>query len=151
MNLAAIIWFVLLLIFLVVEAACAIHMVSIWFAAGSLVAALVALLKGPLWLQVALFILVSCALLALFWPLVKKFLNPKLTKTNVDAVIGTEGYVTSAIDNLSAVGHVKLGSMEWTARSTSGEKLPEGTLVKVDRVEGVKVFVSQVKETAEIS
>ena len=42
MNWAAIVWFALLLIFLIVEAACPIHLVSIWFAAGSLVAMLVA-------------------------------------------------------------------------------------------------------------
>ena len=145
MNWAAIVWFVLMLVFLIVEAACAFHLVSIWFAAGSLVAMLIAFLHGPMWLQVTLFLLVSCALLALFWPFVKKFLNPNLTKTNIDAVIGTEGRVTTAIDNISAEGQVKLGAMEWTARSTSGEPIPQGTLVKVDRIEGVKAFVSPVK------
>ena len=147
MNWAAIVWFVLMLVFLIVEAACAVHLVSIWFAAGSLVAMLIAFLHGPTWLQVTLFLLVSCALLALFWPFVKKFLNPNLTKTNIDAVIGTEGRVTAAIDNISAAGQVKLGAMEWTARSTSGEPIPQGTLVKVDRIEGVKAFVSPVKVT----
>jgi membrane protein implicated in regulation of membrane protease activity len=32
--------------------------------------------------------------------------------------------------------------MYWTARSTSGEKIPEGTLIRADRIEGVKVYVS---------
>lgn len=150
MNWAAIVWFVLMLVFLIVEAACAIHLVSIWFAAGSLVAMLIALLNGPMWLQATLFLLVSCALLVLFLPLVKKYLNPARTKTNVDAIIGSQGYVTADIDNLTAVGQVKLGAMEWTARSTDGEKIPKGTLVKVDRIEGVKAFVSKVKETVEI-
>ena len=150
MNWAAIVWFVLMLGFLIVEAACAVHLVSIWFAAGSLVAMLIAFVKGPMWLQVMFFIVVSCALLVLFLPLVKKFLNPTRTKTNVDAVIGSQGYVTADIDNLAAVGQVKLGAMEWTARSTDGEKIPKGALVKVDRIEGVKAFVSKVKETVEI-
>ena len=150
MNWAAIAWFVLMLVFLIVEAACAIHLVSIWFAAGSLVAMLVAFINGPIWLQVTLFVLVSCALLVLFLPLVKKFLNPARTKTNVDAIIGSQGYVTADIDNLTAVGQVKLGAMEWSARSTNGEKIPQGALVKVDRIEGVKAFVSKIKETVEI-
>ena len=76
------------------------------------------------------------------WPFIKKFLNPKLAKTNVDAVIGSEGYVTEDIDNLKAAGHVKLGAMERTARSTSGQPIAKGTLIKVDRIEGVKAFVS---------
>ena len=150
MNWAAIIWFGLLLAFLILEAACPIHLVSIWFAAGSLAAMLIAFLKGPMWLQVMFFIVVSCALLVLFLPLVKKFLNPARTKTNVDAIIGSQGYVTADIDNMAAVGQVKLGAMEWTARSTDGEIIPKGTLVKVDRIEGVKAFVSKVKETVEI-
>ena len=94
---------------------------------------------------ITLFLVVSCVLVALLWPFIKKFLRPKLEKTNLDAIIGTEGYVTTAIDNVAATGQVKLGAMEWTARSTSGSSIPEGTLVKVDRIEGVKVFVS-VKE-----
>ena len=38
MDLTAIIWMVLLILFLIVEAACAIHLVCIWFAVGSLAA-----------------------------------------------------------------------------------------------------------------
>ena len=142
MNWAAIIWFGLLLGFLILEAACPIHLVSIWFAAGSLVAMVIAFLNGPVWLQITLFLIISCALVALLWPFIKKFLNPHLKKTNIDAIIGSQGYVTADIDNLAAAGQVKLGAMEWTARSTSGKVIPEGTLIRVDRIEGVKVFVS---------
>ena len=84
----------------------------------------------------------SAALLLALRPLVKKYLTPKLTATNVDSVVGSTGLVTAAIDNVSATGQVKLGAMEWTARSTSGQPIPVGTLVKVDRIEGVKAFVS---------
>lgn len=150
MNWGAIIWFGLMLTFLIIEAACPIHLVSIWFAAGALVAMLVSFLGGQLWLQVTLFILVSGTLVALLWPFIRKFLNPKLTKTNVDAVIGTEGIVTAAIDNVTASGQVKLGAMEWTARSTDGKPIPQGTLVKVDRIEGVKAFVSPAQVTANV-
>ena len=145
MDLVAIIWLVLLILFLVVEAACAIHLVSIWFAAGSLAALAVYFLHGPLWLQITVFIVVSAALLTALWPLTKKFLNPRITKTNVDSVIGSTGYVTAAVDNRKAEGQVKLGAMEWTARSTSGEPIDQGTLVRADRIEGVKVFVTPVE------
>ena len=143
-------WMALMVIFLIVEAACPIHLVSIWFAAGSLVAAVVSALGGQLWLQGVSFFVVSCGLLICLWPFVKKFLKPRLTKTNVDSVIGTEGYVTEAVDNLNAVGQVKLGGMYWTARSTDGHNIPAGTLVRVDRIEGVKVFVTRVPEKAEV-
>ena len=145
MNWAAIIWLILMVIFLLVEAACAIHMVSIWFAAGALVAAIAAMLNASLWLQGTLFLVVSCVILALMWPFVKRFLNPRLQKTNIDSIIGTEGLVTMDIDNLTARGQVKLGGMEWTARSSSGDPIPTGTRIRVDRIEGVKVFVTPVR------
>ena len=62
----------------------------------------------------------------------------------MESVIGTEGYVTEAIDNIAATGQVKLGGMYWTARSEHGKNIEAGKLVKVERIEGVKVFVSPV-------
>ena len=119
-------------------------LVSIWFAAGSLVALIASLLGAPVWLQILLFLVVSGALLASLRPFVRKYLKPKITATNVDANIGKEGYVTEDIDNLSATGTVKLGSVVWSARSSDGSNIPAGTLVKVDKVEGVKAFVTPV-------
>ena len=147
MELSVWIWAALAVIFLIVEAACPLHLVSIWFVVGSLVALVAAWLKWALWLQIVLFVLVSGALLALLWPMVRKHFNPSLAKTNVDAVIGSSGLVTVAIDNLTATGQVKLGAMEWTARSTDGSTIPAGTVVRVDKIEGVKAFVTPVKET----
>ena len=46
---------------------------------------------------------------------------------------------------------VKLGGMEWTARCSDNNTIPEGTLVQVDIVEGVKVFVSPVEIPAGVS
>ena len=150
MNTAAVVWFVLMVAFLVAEAACPIHLISIWFAAGALVATVVSLLGGPIWLQITLFLVVSAALLAALWPFVKKFVKPNVVKTNVDAIVGSTGYVTADIDNVSATGQVKLGAMEWTARSTAGSLIKAGTLVKVDRIEGVKAYVSEVKVNAQV-
>ena len=144
------IWLGLLALFLVVEAICPVHLVSIWFAAGALAAVLVSLLHGAVWLQIIVFMAVSAILLILLWPLVRKFLNPRHVATNVDSVIGSQGYVTQTIDNDSGTGQVKLGPMEWTARSTSGRDIPEHTLVRVDRIEGVKVFVSPAEVSAKI-
>lgn len=150
MDTYAIVWTVLMILFLVVEAVCPFHLVCVWFAVGSLVAMLTALLGGPLWLQAVLFLVVSSALLVLTVPLVRKFVKPAMIKTNVDAIIGTRGHVTETIDNIDAVGKVKLGGMEWTARSYDGQIIPAGTLVQVEKIEGVKAFVTAVKEEARL-
>ena len=150
MDLVALIWLGLVILFLIVEAACPIHLVSLWFAAGSLAALAVFYLHGPLWLQITAFLLVSCALLAALWPLTRKFLNPGHTATNVDSVIGSTGLVTAAIDNVTAAGQVKLNGMEWTARSSTGKPIPVGSVVKVEKVEGVKLFVTPEEVNAQI-
>lgn len=149
MNWASILWLVLLVVFLAAEAA-TVSMVSLWFAVSALVALLVALLGGPGWLQGTLFLAISAVLLALLRPIVRRYISPRITATNVDSVIGSTGLVTAAIDNVSAAGQVKLGAMEWTARSTSGQPIPVGTLVKVDRIEGVKAFVSPAEVPANV-
>lgn len=146
MNWEIIIWFGIMLAFLVVEGACPIHLVSLWFAAGSLVAMIAAALHAEIWLQIVLFVAVSAVLLASLWPFTRKFLKPKLEKTNVDAIIGQQGHVTEDINNIDANGQVKLGGMYWTARSVSGAKIPKGTLVQVEYIEGVKAFVAVVEE-----
>ena len=146
MNWPVIIWLGVMLGFLVVEAACPIHLVSIWFSVGALAAMIAAALHAQLWLQIVLFVAVSAVLLASLWPFTKKFLKPKLEKTNVDAVVGQRGHVTEDIDNIDATGQVKLGGMYWTARSVSGEKIPRGTLVQVEHIEGVKAFVQSVEK-----
>ena len=135
------VWLAILIVALVIEAN-TIALVSLWFAFGALASLIAGLLGAELWLQAVLFLGVSAVLLACLRPLVRKRLTPRITPTNVDSVVGTQGFVTADIDNVSAAGQVKLGAMYWTARSTSGEPITEGTLVRVDRIEGVKVFVS---------
>lgn len=132
-------WLALFVVFLIVEAG-TVALVSIWFALGALAALVSCVLGAEMWLQITVFLVVSLVLLALLWKRVRSKLTT--TKTNVDSVIDAEGYVTEAIDNLSYTGRVKLGGITWAARSTSGAGIPVGTLVKVERIEGVKVFVS---------
>ncbi|MBE6978159.1 MAG: NfeD family protein [Ruminococcaceae bacterium] len=144
MNWAATVWLILMIGFVVMEAACPFHLVSVWFAIGSLAAMVVAICSGAVWLQITVFAVVSVGLLIAMLPLVKKFVIPKQEKTNVESVVGSMGYVTETVDNMDATGQVKLGGMYWTARSEDGHKIPAGTLVEVTRIEGVKAFVTPV-------
>lgn len=149
MNWAAILWLVLTVVFLITEAA-TVTVVSLWFAAGSLAAMAAALLGGALWLQVLVFLLSSALALTALRPLVRKYLTPTLTPTNIDSLIGALGIVTADIDNISASGQIKLNGMEWSARSTGGQPIAAGTQVRVDRIEGVKAFVTPVEISAAV-
>ena len=143
MKFAAFVWLGLVILFLIAEGA-TVSLVSLWFAAGAVVAMFAALLGAGIWLQTGLFLVVSGALLLMLRPIVRRYLVPKITATNVDSLVGATGLVTETIDNVTASGQVKLGAMEWTARSTTGENIPQGTLIRVDRIEGVKVYVTPV-------
>ena len=149
MDNLTIVWLVLMVIFLIAEAA-TVTITSLWFAVGALVALLAGVFGAKFWLQVVLFIIFSTVTLMALRPMIKKYFTPNLTRTNVDALIGIHGYVTADINNVTATGAVKLNGMEWTARSTDGSPIPSGTLIKVDRIEGVKAIVSPVEVPAEI-
>ena len=136
-------WLVLMVVFIIAESQ-TVTLVSVWFAVGALTALVANLLGAEIWLQVVLFLAVSGVCLALLRPIIRKYFTPKLTRTNVDAMSGKTCIVVTDIDNLASCGQVKIGDVEWTARSTTGAPIPAGTQVKIDRVEGVKVYVTPV-------
>ena len=148
MNIWAIIWLILMVVFLIMEAA-TVQLISTWFAVGSLAAMIVALLGGKIWLQILVFLAVSVVLLALLWPLVRKHLKPKLVATNADALIGRVCLVTEAIDPLEG-GRVKVGDVTWSAFVETGEAIPDGSHVKILKIQGSKVIVEQVKKEVEV-
>lgn len=140
-----IIWLVLLIVFIAVEAA-TLGLASIWFAGGALIALIVAALKGPVWLQLVLFLITALVLLIFTRPVAVKYFNKDRVKTNVGSIIGKQGIVTAEIDNLQATGKVTIGGQEWTARSSEeGITIPEGAVIEVEAVNGVKVLVRLVE------
>lgn len=149
MEISTIVWLILLAAFLAAEAV-TVGLVSSWFAGGALVALLVSLIGGAIWLQVLVFFTVSIVLLILLRPLVRKILRPRLVKTNADSLVGSTCPVVEEIDNLTGTGRVKVGDVTWSARSENGEKIPAGTQVKILKIQGVKVYVEEVKKTVEV-
>ena len=56
------------------------------------------------------------------------------------------GRVTEAIDNTVPVGAVYVDGKTWSARSETGENIAVDTLVRVTRMEGVRLFVKEKKD-----
>lgn len=142
-SILMIMWLVLLIVFAASEAV-TVGLTSIWFAAGALFALIAALLGGPLWVQITLFLAVSLLCLAAVRPLAKNHLNDKVEPTNADRVIGAQAQVTEDIDNVHGKGAVVVRGMTWSARSQDGGPISAGTMVRVLRIEGVKVFVEPI-------
>lgn len=137
-------WAVIFAVCIIVEII-SLGLTTIWFAGGALVAAIVALFSTSFTIQVLIFIVVSLILIFTTRPIAKKHFNAdSMEKTNVESLIGKEVIVTSAIDNLHSAGQVKVNGLEWTARSADNELIPEGTLVKINEVQGVKLIVTKI-------
>ena len=139
--LPSVVWLCLLVFFAITEAV-TVGLVSVWFAAGALVALLGTFFTSNIWIQIFLFLLVSCVTMAVLRPLARKYVLPTVVPTNADRVIGRQAVVTEAINNLNGKGAVVVFGVAWTARSEDGTPIAEGTTVTVNRIEGVKLFVS---------
>ena len=137
------VWLVAMIALLVMEASVP-GLVSIWFALGAFAAMLSSLLNAPLWLQFVWFALVSLVSLWLTRPFVKKFVNSRVTPTNLDMVLGQDCVVIEDIDNVMGTGAVSVGGKEWTARmDTADQSAGKGEVVRALRIEGVKLIVTK--------
>ena len=137
-------WVVAFLIFSIIEAI-TVRLNAIWFAAGSLAAFVSVLLEVPFWMQLLFFLLSSLLLLFITRPLQKRLSAGRYHAASVTDVIGCTGTVTEQINNTSAKGRVKIGELDWLARSTDGSLLKTGEKVVVQSVDGIAVIVA--KET----
>ena len=145
MDPMVIVWLILLIAFFLLEAATP-QLVSIWFALGSFVSLLTALLGGEVWLQLVLFFGISLVALLLTRPLYHKYLKPKQVATNANALIGQRALVKEEINNKLESGVVRVQGMDWTARSSQNQIIPAGSQVQIDAISGVKLLVSAAEE-----
>ena len=137
------IWLGITVVAAIVEAAVP-ALVSVWFVPGGLAALVASLFGAPLWLQVALFLVVSGAALILTRPLVKRIQSRKTISTNADMVLGKTALVTEEINNLLGAGRVTVLGNSWSARSADPESvIPSGEKVIVEKIEGLKLIVHQ--------
>ena len=116
----------------------------IWFAIGALAGLAAAFLGFEIWVQLVVFVAVSGLSLALLRPVTAKHFFTPRSPTNADRVIGKEAQVTQEINNEAGQGQVLILGQTWTARSQLGVVIPAGVMVRVLRIEGVKVFVEAV-------
>ena len=134
------VWLAAVALFSFLEAA-TLALVSVWFAAGALAATFAAYGAVDLTSQLLIFVGVSLVAFAAVRPLAKRFLEPRFVPTNADRLLGAEARVTEVICNSNATGAVYLDGKTWSARSANGTDIPVGALVKVERMEGVKLIV----------
>ena len=134
-------WLALIVLFIIAEAV-TVALVSIWFAGGSFVGLILAALHAPWWLQIIGALLVSGVLIYFTRPVAMRHFNRNRVKTNISDLAGKQAIVTESIDNLQATGQVIVNGQEWSARNVAGDTvIPEGAVVVIEKVSGVKLMV----------
>ena len=110
-------------------------------AVAAIAAAVVALIGGPAWLQVLVFILGSLGSIAVLRPIARAHLHmPALTRTGTAALVGARAVVLERVD--ANGGRVRLGGEEWSARAYMEEQVMEpGTRVEVAQIQGATALV----------
>lgn len=139
----AYVWLGLMVILGVCEAV-TMQMVSIWLAGGALCASIAAMCGlNELW-QIAIFLFVSALLLVTTRPAVKKLMkNNKEEKTNADRLVGQKVIITETVDNIAETGKTVVNGVAWTVRSSGENRIEEGKIVRVEKIEGVKLIVTE--------
>lgn len=136
-----ILWIVLLVMFVMVELL-TMGLTTVWFAGGSLVGLLLAVLGAPLWAQIIAALVVSIILVLTTRPIAIKYFNKDRQRTNAESLIGHVAVVMTPINNLEGVGLVNVGGQEWSARSDDDNVIiPEGSVVEILSISGVKLIV----------
>ena len=115
--------------------------VSLLISAGAFAGLVTSVLDLPFVFQLIVFMLVSGIFIFLLKPSLRKRFPVAVQPTNADLLLGMYVPVTIAIDNVAGVGQVKVNGIEWSARSTDGQPIEEGTVVCIHHIEGVKVMV----------
>jgi membrane protein implicated in regulation of membrane protease activity len=133
-------WLAAMAIFLVVEIATP-GLVFACFAVGAIGSAVASTVTDSYLIQLGVFAFLAIVLIPLTRPLAKKITKPSPQKTNVDAMIGHTGIVIKAIDPDAEIGQVRVDGQVWQALAT--EMIEEGAKIKVDKVQGVRLYVSK--------
>jgi len=140
------IWLFILILFLVVEGMSS-ALISIWFCFGALAAWICSITTDSIAIQMTVFFVVSTAALISTRPMIKKLMKSKEeTRTNCSLLIGESGVVTEDIDNIRGLGALKIKGSVWTARSSNDDNITKGSIVIIERIEGVKLIVRKKEE-----
>ena len=77
---------------------------------------------------------------------VKKFTKNDTTPTNAYSIIGKTGIVVKEINSIKGIGQIKVDGEVWSARTLSDEIIPEGELITILKIDGVKAIVEKSKD-----
>jgi len=111
-----------------------------FFAVGAFVVAVLAGLNiaGPLWVQLMLFALISCAGLFLVRPFLLKRL--RIQTKEVDSFVGEQAQAVSDIA-VDGFGKAEMRGSAWNARNVGATPISAGQRCTVEQVQGLTILI----------
>lgn len=117
------------------------QLVSIWFVIGAVCAAITTIFTDSIFIQSAVFLVISLVALIVTRPLVKRFKKSRgVVSTNADRLIGKTGIMLCDINDIHDIGQVKVDREIWSVKSVIAP-IKKDTKVTVLSIEGVKLIV----------
>ncbi len=148
LTLSLLLWATVIVAAILIEAA-TFQFISIWFAAGGLIALIADVAGASFSLQFILFTVSTVIFLIIGFPLGKKLSDFKKTSTNFEMNVGKSATVIEEINPQNGTGRVRLNGVDWIAVSSDGNIIPKDSVVIVSEVKGAKLIVS-LKDTVKI-
>lgn len=136
------VWLLIIILLTIVEII-TVNFVTIWFVASGLISLILSFFTDNFLLQVGVFTILGIILLLTTRPVVNKVIKKNNIPTNTDRIIGMKGIVTENISS-TKYGEVKVDGKRWTAMSK--EELSIGSIVKILKIDGVKLEVEKWEE-----
>ena len=137
------IWTAILIIAVVFEMMTP-QLVSIWFAAGAVIALVLSAFGLPIWVQVLVFAVSSLTLLLIIKPIINKKAKQDSEGVTVaaESLVGEEAVVTKDI-LADGVGEIKERYEHYSAVSLDNEPIMQGEKVVIVELRGNKVVVKK--------
>ena len=132
---------VLIIILLAIAEITTINLTTIWFVASGLVALVLSFFIDNFLIQLGVFVILGIFLLITTKSKLQSLVNEHREKTNLDRIIGMQGYVVEKITKRKN-GAVKVDGKVWTA--FADKTIPVDSDVKILAIEGVKLKVEKV-------
>jgi membrane protein implicated in regulation of membrane protease activity len=136
-------WVLLGILFLAIELLTPGGFYVLFFGVGALVTGLLVALGvvEPVWAQWLTFTILSVATLGLFrGKLLRKMSAGPQQGAPIDSLVGEAAIVTETVP-ASGVGRAELRGSAWSARSGYPDPIPKGTRCRVERVEGLTLWI----------
>lgn len=135
------IWILLGLVLLLAELVTPGGFYILFFGLGGIAVGLLSVFEaaGPIWFQIVLFSIISVFSLWFFREkLLELTRGPSMDR--VDTYIGETAVVLDDI-SVNGIGKAEMRGTPWNTRNVSGRPLTRGERCKVERVEGLTIFV----------